>query len=483
MVEKNLYDPSEFEPNSILDDEIDPWFAFQMPYFWSILLPKLQESWKYNDLQGIIDMKYKVSVFPYTEKEVMTAFLKFSDALGPILKKRIGVFKKCSCMKDGVRRPCVPPRVGYMCRRNCTFLKMKLVFQTDRQDRLWNEYKKNNLSDAVKRAKNEAEIYLNSKEGKTWLSTEAFEQSNLTLLVQDGVGKKKGWRLRLANKRKKKIMKKFNRKILETEKERDDNEVRMQAELLILKNRLNGDDMVKGGFLYIKTETTIQNLIMRLGNMEEDVRLQRLMLMSELECDKIDDFIYEQGDEYSSESEEELSDSSIEPDSDDSEDHEKVMKKENILRMKEEILDRTYTRKETARTIKLAAKRARSFAPHDSIDRTLVRTDRQSYVDRTVDASKAVGVIAVKGLEKIKNKIESEMDKGGETGDESQGEREGDVDRGERMRQKDSLRAMRKKFRRVKDIAEARMKRFLRLVDEYTILILLLILCSFVVNF
>ena len=278
-------------------------------------------------------------------------------------------------------------------------------------------------------------------------------------------------------------MKKFNRKILETEKERDENEERMQAELLILKNRLNGDDMVKGGFLYIKTETTIQNLIMRLGNMEEDVRLQRLMLMSELECDKIDDFIYEQGDEYSSESEEELSDSSIEPDSDDSEDHEKVMKKENILRMKEEILDRTYTRKETARTIKLAAKRARSFAPHDSIDRTLVRTDRQSYVDRTVDASKAVGVIAVKGLEKIKNKIESEMDKGGETGDESQGEREGDVDRGERMRQKDSLRAMRKKFRRVKDIAEARMKRFLRLVDEYTILILLLILCSFVVNF
>ena len=155
------------------------------------------------------------------------------------------------------------------------------------------------------------------------------------------------------------------------------------------------------------------------------------------------------------------------------------MKKDIILRMKEEILDRTYTRKETARTIKLAAKRARSFAPHDSIDRTLVRTDRQSYVERSVDASKAVGVIAVKGLEKIKNKIESEMDKGGETGDESQGERE---EQSERMRQKDSIRAMRRKFRRVKDIAEARMKRFLRLVLVCVsiILVLLLILSSFV---
>jgi hypothetical protein len=165
----------------MIPGDADPYFAFQMPFFWSHLIVNLRDIWNVEGLQGIIDTKYKTTSFPYTEREVIWAFNHFSDAYGPVLKKGQSVFKKCSCVKDGRRYPCIPPKMDFMCKRVCTLIKMQLVFQEDRSNRLWIEYKKNNLNDAIKRAKNEAETYLVSKAGKEWLAAEAAEQADTIL--------------------------------------------------------------------------------------------------------------------------------------------------------------------------------------------------------------------------------------------------------------------------------------------------------------
>ena len=105
---------------------------------------------------GVIERKYKCASYPYTEKETMWAFAKFTDANGPVMKFEEGMFRKCSCVNnEGDRKPCVPPLPGFMCQRICTKVKTKNVLYADRQQRIWTEYKTNNLKDAVQRAKEE----------------------------------------------------------------------------------------------------------------------------------------------------------------------------------------------------------------------------------------------------------------------------------------------------------------------------------------
>ena len=105
---------------------------------------------------GVIERKYKCASYPYTEKETMWAFSKFTDANGPVMKFEEGMFRKCSCVNsEGDRKPCVPPLPGFMCQRICTKVKTKNVLYADRQQRIWVEYKNNNLKDAVQRAKEE----------------------------------------------------------------------------------------------------------------------------------------------------------------------------------------------------------------------------------------------------------------------------------------------------------------------------------------
>jgi hypothetical protein len=259
VLDRGLADASEFEAYSMIPGDADPYFAFQMPYFWSHLLVNLRDIWKVEGLQGIIDSKHKTASFPYTEREVIWAFSHFSDAYGPVLKKGVSVFKKCSCVKDGKRHPCVPPQMDFMCKRICTLVKMQLVFQEDRSNRLWVEYKKNNLNDAIKRAKNEAEGYLVSKAGKEWLATEAAEQANIILTAAEGAGRKKGWRLKIANKKKKVIINRYDRRIKRLKLERDKRMEGMQSELAKMKEVLVAPNMVPEGFIKVHMRAKVRH--------------------------------------------------------------------------------------------------------------------------------------------------------------------------------------------------------------------------------
>lgn len=118
---------------------------------------------------------------------------------------------------------------------------------------------------------------------------------------------------------------------------------------------------------------------MQLGNMEEDVQLKRLLLLCEKECDVVDDDIYEQGVDHVVGDE-----SSGTSDSDGSDDDAKILKVEYARRTKEELKERGLQRAKTSLDIEEAAKRARSFVPYDSVDRTLITSTGLLYLRFTL---------------------------------------------------------------------------------------------------
>lgn len=477
-LDKNIVDPSEFEANATTDESADVWFALQMPYFWNVLLPKLQEYWKEQDLKRVIEMKYKTSFYPYSERDVQWAFANYSDAFGPVLKVRSACFRICSCSDKGNRKPCVPPKIGFMCERLCTMIKMKLCAEADRQGRLWDRYKESSVTDAVDRARHEAESYLDSLEGKEWLSAAVFEQSS-KVIAADGIeGVKKGWRLRVANSRKKKITRKYDKLLYRTRIERDQHAERMRSELSVLEETLKCPTMIPGGFLTVQTEAKAMNITMQLGNMQEDVRLLRLMLRCENECDIVDDFIFDIDEDESSGSDEDgrlakLS-GDIEPESDD-ENNAKQDKRDARLRAIEALAVRSRLRAASAAEIEYAAVRARSFVPHDSADKTLVPIQKESALDVAIAIAKNLAGRAVDTAKRVKKILEEEFAEDVlSSADERNGSGSDSVDAEahreeaiaakteERERMLGENRYLRRRFRRVKDVMEARGKRFLR---------------------
>ena len=289
--ERGFTEESEFQANTKPPDDPDDWYAFQMPYLWSHILPALNDIWKVEGLTGVVEKRYKLAAFPYSEKEVHWALGRFADVNGPVMRYGQAMFRKCSCADaEGRRMPCVPPKVGWMCYRTCALVKSKNVMQADRQNRQWQAYSQSNLSDAVLRAKNEAFDYLKSGPGKDWLAALAYERA------QELIGDREEstalrWRQRLANTRKKRVIRRYDRVKRRVNKEREKRVKAMEDEKAELQTKLTD---LPDGFMKTHTEARIELIENRLKDLEEDVQLQRLQLMCEQECDTIDDDVYEQ---------------------------------------------------------------------------------------------------------------------------------------------------------------------------------------------
>ena len=141
-----------------------------MDYFWDYLVPQANLLWRRRLMQENANL-HDSSVdreFPYTEKQVMWAFTSFSDAYGAVLRRQNIMFRRCACVvtdkETGVvrRNPCIPPKVGYMCLRQCTLLKSNIVRDRDKAERRWKTYKIDGLAEAVKSAEEEALKFLRS---------------------------------------------------------------------------------------------------------------------------------------------------------------------------------------------------------------------------------------------------------------------------------------------------------------------------------
>eukprot|EP01038_Epipyxis_sp_PR26KG_P009415 gene9415-12681_t len=312
IMERNLADPTLFEGNtkSKVGDK-DTWYALQLPHLFSDWLPQLKSIWQSEIRRNVEQSTVYINNFQFTEAEVIWAFSQFSDAYGPVLKIKDAMFRRCACMDPldlTKRKPCVPPKVGFMCLRKCTLLKSRIVLLQDKQERLWNTYKVNGINDAIKRAENEAKLYLDSIEGRLWLEKLAYDQAE-ELLMEDGANFVVEKRIAKAEAKKKEVIVKYDKRINKIQIIRDKKLDKMQIEL----EKLKQDKLVaKQGYLKNAIEQRISDLTIRMANLAETFQMKQLQIQCEEECEEIDEALYsdnsvntseEESDVYSSDDE------------------------------------------------------------------------------------------------------------------------------------------------------------------------------------
>eukprot|EP01041_Mallomonas_annulata_P001810 gene1810-3508_t len=268
----DLVDPSLFEPH--VHKAEDTWYAMQLNYMFNDLMPALKQ---------LDREKFR---FQFTVEELMWALINFKDANGPLLRYDETHFKRCSCCdKSGRRMPCIPPMKGYMCTRQCALIKDRIVMQADRQYRLWIAYKTNGVEEAVKLAEHEAIKYLDTKDGSMWLQELSFQHAEDA--IQDkGVDRIVKIRERKAERTKKDIMIKYDRKKNKIIKLRDHREVDLRRQIQILRDRSKAS---KGGFVKQQLDKQIDEVISQLANMIENEQLLQLTAECEMKCKAIDD--------------------------------------------------------------------------------------------------------------------------------------------------------------------------------------------------
>jgi Leucine-rich repeat (LRR) protein len=265
--EAMLTDPSLFEPDVIVDASKDTWYALQMTHFWHDLLPRLKIIWRQrlqrnetsSSLQELTD-------FPYSEREVLWALSNFSDVYGMVFRQHDAMFRRCSCTtSEGIRRPCVPPKVGFMCLRFCTLIKMNIIRQRDKEDRAWQQKKADGIREAEMRATTEAKRYLDSGPGQHWLTTVAYEQAeNMVIDQRASVEVQK--RHQRAEQRKQEIVARYAKKRAKLESIRDKKVRVMQDELAKYKLDLK---KAKEGYMKTAIEERIDALVQQIAKLPE----------------------------------------------------------------------------------------------------------------------------------------------------------------------------------------------------------------------
>lgn len=301
VLEKNLFDAAFFEADAHLpygDDDAsqdpDGWYVLQMPYFWETLLPKLRSIWLVMEQQGVFDVSNysndNVTEFDFTEKEVMWALTHYSDAMGPVLRRQPARFRRCACVDPLTkqRKPCIPPKVGYMCERSATWIKSKVVRDRDKAERKWSTYKVDHENDAVRRAELEALQYLNSRVGQRWLDETAADQADDVLLEQT-VDKIVQKRIAKTEKAKEKVLNKFEKKIARVQRIKDDKFNKLQQEVTSIKDQLR---ITREGYLKSVLEKKLEERSKEMADIPEIEQLQNLQRQLQKEIEQLDADLY-----------------------------------------------------------------------------------------------------------------------------------------------------------------------------------------------
>lgn len=310
--EQKLYNPALFEPNVTLlalrtrygqnhisnkklagQDpvayamDLDEWTALQPSHFFDELLPKLRAMWAAlqatNSRHSLQAFKDEVTEFTFSEKEVMWAFINYRDALGPVLKREKALFRRCACLE-----PDVPPAVGFMCCRDATLLKMRIVRERDRTDRLWQAYKATTELDAIRRAEAEAEVYLNSRSGQLWVKETALEQADSAILDQ-AADEVVARRIASTEQRQQKILRKFERRQAAVGRRRAAKLAVLQPQLDKLKET---NKLAREGYLKMVLERKIDALVREIATLPETVELENLQHECERQVEAEESALY-----------------------------------------------------------------------------------------------------------------------------------------------------------------------------------------------
>lgn len=270
----DIIDPSVFEPNVQFDG--DTWFAVQLNYLFKDLMPAAR---------AISRERYG---FLFSYEEVLWAVQKFEDANGAVLMKQIAQFRRCSCKdENGRRKPCIPPRKGFMCSRACTLIKTGIVLQADRRQRIWLALRKKGIEDAVRLAENEAKRYLQTKDGQLWIKELSFNFAE-DIMTEKGVGRVVAWREKKLERKKLDIIRKYDGKKKKLVKARDARAAAIRQEISTLYDKLKKTDI---GYLKETLEQQIDDWTAKLANMTENEQLLELQSQCEEECKKCEEDI------------------------------------------------------------------------------------------------------------------------------------------------------------------------------------------------
>ena len=287
--EMDLCDPGKFySPLTIKDDD---YYCLDLPYFWKFILPELTKIWKRQIEEFEVVPPDVTLSFPYTKKEVMWAFKSFTDAYGYVLQVGTANFKRCLCRdENGRRRPCVPPTKGFMCRRRCHLVKHTVVLQHEKELRYWRAYKKSETEAAVARAEAEALKYLKSDAGRLWIAEMSFELAE-EVMHNKGLTHRKDWRERLAEKRKNKIVKKWDKRKAKFERSKQvaSAQILIQIEELKTKEKMAPE----GGYAKESVGQQLAELYEQQANLPEVAILDEYTRKCDEECAKVeDDLLY-----------------------------------------------------------------------------------------------------------------------------------------------------------------------------------------------
>lgn len=337
IVERNLADPSLFEPDTRIEGDGDLWYATQNSYLWEELIPALRKLWQAEKLSG---QRPKgsgwIQQLPYDQKDIIWAFTNYSDSYGPVLTRQKAMFRRCACVDEqGRRLPCVPPQPGFMCYRQCTLFKAHLVSKGEKADRQWRQYRANGIKDAVMRAKHEAELYLNSVQGTLWRDNLAYEKAE-ELMLDAGADNAVKWRLAIAQRRKKAIIRKYDKRKARVQKIKDKKSAGLQAELTALKEQ---ERVARDGYMRDKLTANINVLTTQLATMEETKLLLKLQRDCEEECELVDEEMYAEASSSSGEDDNDDDDESM-PSSDDDSPEADEIRKRLTRKMRRKIRDK-----------------------------------------------------------------------------------------------------------------------------------------------
>lgn len=339
IVYYGLADPAYFEPEVQISGDEDPWCALDYPYLWSDAIPKLQQVWSAlhrrrnrHRLEQIQQKTNFLLQFGYNEREVAWAYANYSDVYGPVMRRQKAMFRRCACLdSNGNRKPCVPPKVGFMCYSDCTLLKMRLLRTRDKEERVWNSYKAATVRDAVRRAEAESQAYLDSTEGRLWLEEAAYEHAE-EVLIEKGTSSVVQKRLERVEDKKLEIIKKFDARKGKIQRVRDDKVSKLEIEINKLKE---SKAIAKEGYMKGAIERRIHDLTVRLASLPETQQLNDLQIECEDECERVEVALYEDDDSVAT-SELDSSEYSTDDESDEALRYRRMLQRRRANRIKRE---------------------------------------------------------------------------------------------------------------------------------------------------
>ena len=159
------------------DDMGGGFYSFANDVLFKEIIPRLQRV--AGRLPRTDGQLQRAAAFEWEPEDVEDALSTCEDSCGPVAHTGLKLmFRKCRCMKNGRRRVCVPPRKGYLCKRdNAALIKKRITTDAEYREELSNQQEKEKVTLATSIAKNVAQQYIQSEDGQKDMSKRALNRS------------------------------------------------------------------------------------------------------------------------------------------------------------------------------------------------------------------------------------------------------------------------------------------------------------------